>query len=106
MDLTLNSAALPGPIRLPMGLTGEVSTSTRDLVSSSLFSAQCSGLSPEDFLRNCGDWGVDLSGYEDVSLRVSLFGPSESGGVFTIDAGLPGVDESPIALGEVRFWTE
>jgi hypothetical protein len=128
-ELSLDSPALPGPLRVPLEVLGTFAPS-RAAFEQALFQTmrQPCGTewyhSPADFLSRCGDWGVDLSGVDTVFLRVES-GITPGGGAFanfTVrGVRAPGCTGSPdgfacsdsapldfsdVTLGEVRIVSE
>jgi hypothetical protein len=101
-ELTLSSAALPGPVHLPVQLLGELVPGARAFrmagVGMGLLPCGDVGYhSPQDFVTHCGDWGVDLRGYDAASLEVeSHFDANEGYAVFRVRGStFPGCSPSP-----------
>jgi hypothetical protein len=74
VELELQASALPAPLHLPARLNGEFPPQGGPLSVSVQLWTWCTSsahLSPADFVRECGDWGVDLTGYEWVYLDMN-----------------------------------
>jgi len=124
--LTLESSALPGPLRVPLEIFGTFLPGSEQLLQARFVaSGQPCGIewyhSPAEFVSQCGDWGVDLGGLDVVSLRVdSRFTPGAPAFAdFTLrGARAPGCTASPdglscngpsdytdVTLGQVRIYS-
>jgi hypothetical protein len=128
-ELTLASAGLPAPIRLPLDVVGQFEAAN-DAIERAFFNQRLTPCatggfySPADFVAHCGDWGIDVSGYTAVSMEVreSSFGPSGNYAVFRLRGDhFPGCTPSPDGyicpetgagelsvetIGEVRIFTQ
>lgn len=73
-EVTLTSSALPGPVRFPAQLVGTPRAGALDVqsVALTLGVTPCTqaAYDPEEFVAQCGDWRVDLSGYTAASLEI------------------------------------
>ena len=128
-EVTLDSPALPGPLRVPLEVVGSFAPT-----SAAFGQAQFATMhlpcgtewyhSPADFVNRCGDWGVDLGGVDTVFLRVesgitsggSAFANFSIRGVrapgctgspagFACSSSAP-LDFTDVTLGEVRIVSE
>jgi hypothetical protein len=104
-ELTLSSAALPAPVHLPVLLFGTFTPGASDfaLASVSVGLQPCGTAgrySPQDFVAHCGDWGVDLSGYDGALLEIaSELRANEGYALFRIHGStFPGCSPSPDGL--------
>jgi hypothetical protein len=124
--LTLESSALPGPLRVPLEIFGTfLPGSEQFLQARFVASGQPCGIdwyhSPAEFVSQCGDWGVDLGGLDVASLQVeSRFTPGAPAFAdFSLrGARAPGCTASPdglscngpldyteVPLGQVRIYS-
>jgi hypothetical protein len=74
--LTLESSALPAPIRLPLRVLGWIDPNGTTIESAALSMelTPCGTNSyhgPGDFIENCGDWGVDVSASTSAFLEIT-----------------------------------
>jgi len=122
-QVTLTSDALPGPVRVPLDLVSHFSQNTERYGFFSSASTACgttSYYSPRDFVTHCGDWGLDLTGVDSVSLEVESVITPASGYLlfhlrgmrapgctpgpqgFVCPEGTPGSNFELVELGDVR----
>ncbi|HTV24186.1 MAG TPA: hypothetical protein VMG12_36085 [Polyangiaceae bacterium] len=112
-QVELSSTALSQPLRFPVELLGSLSRGSSDVLRAGLtFGIMPCGTSgyytSDDFVANCGDWGVDISGYESAFLQMneSRFGEYEGYAIVAI-RGLraPGCVASPEGLACADGWS-
>jgi hypothetical protein len=128
-EVTLDSPALPGPLKVPLEVVGTFAPTGASFEQARFVTRhQPCGTewyhSPADFVDRCGDWGVELGGVDTVFLQVES-GITPGGGAFASfsirGVRAPGCTGSPdgfacsgsaplaftdVTLGEVRIARE